>query len=125
MSIAETCAVAMRTEGVVGVLCVDAQGLSLHSEGQVPDGCSGAVAEMGSRGFALVGDGGVVTAEGPMGFFVVYTPTGESYFCAEPVSNATDAVNLVSTGRDDSGLLVLEPGQGASARVVFAPRGPA
>ena len=67
MSIAETCAVAMRTEGVVGVLCVDAQGLSLHSEGQVPDGCSGTVAEMGSRGFALVGDGGVVTAEGPMG----------------------------------------------------------
>ena len=67
MSIAETCADAMRTEGVVGVLCVDAQGLSLHSEGQVPDGCSGTVAEMGSRGFALVGDGGVVTAEGPLG----------------------------------------------------------
>jgi aldose 1-epimerase len=59
-----------------------------------------------------------------MGFFVVYTPTGEPYFCAEPVSNATDAVNLVAAGRDDTGLLVLEPGETASARIVFAPRGP-
>jgi aldose 1-epimerase len=66
-----------------------------------------------------------MTAEGPLGFFVVYTPTGEPYFCAEPVSNATDAVNLAATGRDDTGLLILEPGQTASARIVFAPRGPA
>jgi aldose 1-epimerase len=66
-----------------------------------------------------------MTADGPMGFFVVYTPTGEPYFCAEPVSNATDAVNLAAAGRDDTGLLVLEPGQAASARIVFAPRGPA
>jgi hypothetical protein len=40
------------------------------------------------------------------------------------VSNATDAVNLVAAGRDDTGLLVLEPGETASARIVFAPRGP-
>ena len=67
MSFAETCAVAMRKDGVVGVLCVDGQGLCLHSEGQVPEGCNGSVAEMAARSLTLVGDGAVVTAEGPTG----------------------------------------------------------
>jgi aldose 1-epimerase len=61
-------------------------------------------------------------AEGPLGFLVVYTPPGEPYFCAEPVSNATDAFNLAAAGRDDTGMVVLAPGEEASARVSFAPR---
>ena len=63
MSFAETCAIAMRKEGVLGVLCVDSQGLCLHSEGEVPDGCSGAVAEMALRSLTLAGDDAVVTVE--------------------------------------------------------------
>ena len=44
---------------------------------------------------------------GPLGFLVVYTPPGEDFFCAEPVSNATDAFNLAAAGRTDTGMLVL------------------
>lgn len=68
------------------------------------------------------GDGLEMTAEGPLGFLVVYTPPGEDFFCAEPVSNATDAFNLAAAGHTGTGMLILEPGRSASARVVFAPR---
>ena len=60
-------------------------------------------------------------AEGPLGFLVVYTPPGEAYFCAEPVSNATDAFNLAAAGRGDTGMIVLSPGEEASATISFAP----
>jgi aldose 1-epimerase len=59
-----------------------------------------------------------MTATAPLDFFVIYTPLREDYFCAEPVSNCTDAFNLAAS-RDDSGMLVLEPGQSISARVGF------
>ena len=67
MSFAQTAAEALRKEGVVGVLCVDSKGLCLHSEGKVPEGCHGVVAEMATSSLALVGDGAVVTAEGAAG----------------------------------------------------------
>jgi aldose 1-epimerase len=51
---------------------------------------------------------------------VIYVPPGEGYFCAEPVSNCTDAFNLAHE-RDDTGLIVLAPGQTVSARVAFHP----
>jgi aldose 1-epimerase len=51
---------------------------------------------------------------------VIYVPRGEDYFCAEPVSNSTDAFNLAHE-RDDTGLIVLAPGQTVSARVAFHP----
>jgi aldose 1-epimerase len=60
-------------------------------------------------------------AEGPLGFLVVYTPPDEAYFCAEPVSNATDAFNLAAAGRGDTGIIVLAPGEEVSARVTFTP----
>lgn len=69
------------------------------------------------RGNALT-----MTAEGLLGFLVVYSPPGENFFCAEPVSNATDAFNLAADGRRDTGMFVLDPGRTASARIGFAPR---
>ena len=57
----------MQKEGVIGAMCVDAHGLALHTEGAVPEGCSGTVAELASRSFALVGDDAVVTAEASKG----------------------------------------------------------
>lgn len=62
-----------------------------------------------------------MTAQGPYTFFVVYTPSGKDFFCAEPVSNATDAVNLAAQGRDDTGLLTLAPGARLEAKTCFAP----
>ena len=48
----------------------------------------------------------VMAAERPLSFLTLYTPAGEPYFCAEPVSNITNAFNL-APGRDDTGLIVL------------------
>ena len=63
----------------------------------------------------------VMRATAPLRFLVVYTPTGEPYFCAEPVSNCTDAFNLAAAGRDDTGMIVLAPGESAAATVRFDP----
>jgi aldose 1-epimerase len=56
-----------------------------------------------------------------LGVLVVYIPPGEDYFCAEPVSNTTDAFNLAHE-RGDTGMLVLQPGTSVSARVALAPK---
>jgi aldose 1-epimerase len=56
-----------------------------------------------------------------LGFLVVYTPAGESYFCAEPVSNCTDAFNLAAAGRTDTGMVVLAPGERLEGVVTFRP----
>ena len=69
--------------------------------------------ETGAR---LLLDGGP-----PLGFLVVYSPAGEDYFCAEPVSHCTDAFNLAAQGRDDTGMLTLQPGANLSATVRFRP----
>lgn len=62
-----------------------------------------------------------LTASAPLDFFIVYTPPGESYFCAEPVSHCTDAFNLADQGRTDTGMAILAPGQVLSASVRFTP----
>lgn len=43
-----------------------------------------------------------------LGFTVVYTPAAEDYFCVEPVTHMTDAVNRSSA---DNGLIWLAPGK--------------
>ncbi len=61
----------------------------------------------------------IMSADRLLGFLVVYTPPGEDFFCAEPVSNCTDAFNLAAEGRRDTGLIVLKPGESASATTRF------
>ena len=60
-------------------------------------------------------------ADPPLGFLVLYTPVGEPFFAAEPVSNATDALNLAAAGRGDTGLFTLAPDESRTARVLFKP----
>jgi aldose 1-epimerase len=62
-----------------------------------------------------------LTSEGPFAFLVVYTPPGEEFFCAEPVSNVIDAFNLYAEGRSDTGVIVLEPGENLAGSVTFTP----
>ena len=63
-----------------------------------------------------------IATDGPLRHLVLYAPPGEDYFCAEPVSNCTDAFNLAATGgRIDTGMLVLEPAASVSARLSFMP----
>ncbi len=64
-----------------------------------------------------------ITADGPLHHLVIYTPPGEPYFCAEPVSHCTDAFNLAAKdGRADTGMLVIEPAGTVSSRLSFAPK---
>jgi aldose 1-epimerase len=59
----------------------------------------------------------VMSAEPPFDFFVLYCPRGADHFCAEPVSQCTDAINL--SGRHGPGELggsVLAPGESLSGR---------
>ena len=60
-------------------------------------------------------------ADSPLDFLVVYSPAGEDFFCAEPVSHCTDAFNLAAQGRNDTGMLTLDPGASLSATVRFRP----
>ncbi|WP_340117211.1 aldose 1-epimerase [Pelagibius sp. 7325] len=60
-------------------------------------------------------------ADAALSFLVVYTPAGKNFFCAEPVSHCTDAVNLAAE-RGDTGLQVLQPGERFAAAVRFVPR---
>ncbi|MEQ9606231.1 MAG: aldose 1-epimerase [Kiloniellaceae bacterium] len=60
-------------------------------------------------------------ADPALSFLVVYTPAGMNFFCAEPVSHCTDAVNLAAE-RADTGLKVLQPGERFAAAVRFVPR---
>ena len=57
----------MDKEGVIGVMCVDGQGLALHSAGTVPDASAGAVAELSAKSSLLLGADAVVTVESPQG----------------------------------------------------------
>lgn len=60
MALAAACAEAMSREGVTGVLCVDSEGLCLHSQGAVPDASSGSVAELVQHASVLGGDSATV-----------------------------------------------------------------
>lgn len=63
-----------------------------------------------------------IKADAPLDFLVLYTPPGESFFCAEPVSNVTDAFNFTTGERADAGYRVLEAGESCSATVRFTPQ---
>lgn len=53
----------------------------------------------------------VMAAESPLDFFVLYCPRGAEHFCAEPVSQCTDAINLWARhGPDQVGGTSLAPG---------------
>ena len=56
----------------------------------------------------------------PLRFLVVFTPPGKDFFCAEPVSNCTDAFNLAAGGRGDTGMIALPAGGRARAAMRLA-----
>lgn len=62
----------------------------------------------------------VMTAGTPLDFLVVFTPPGRQFFCAEPVSHMTDAFNLASSGRTDTGMRTLLPGETLRALVTLS-----
>lgn len=62
-----------------------------------------------------------ITAQAPLRNLVVYTPPNEDFFCVEPVSNTTDAFNLMEGGQEGHGAIVLPAGESLTAQVRFLP----
>jgi aldose 1-epimerase len=65
----------------------------------------------------------IMQAESPLDYFVLYCPAGADHFCAEPVSQCTDWLNLLSDyGQAAVGGTRLAPGETLSARFTLVPR---
>lgn len=63
-----------------------------------------------------------LSAEQPLlSFLVVYTPRERDFFCVEPASHVTDAVNLAREGVAGTGLRVLAPHLCRAARMSLRP----
>jgi aldose 1-epimerase len=54
-------------------------------------------------------------------FLVVYSPENENFFCVEPVTHCTDAINLFNDGREDTGLHQLAQGEEFTMWMKVAP----
>jgi aldose 1-epimerase len=62
-------------------------------------------------------------AQAPLDYFVLYCPAGADHFCAEPVSQCTDWLNLLPAyGREAVGGARLPPGESLQARFTLTPR---
>ena len=67
-----------------------------------------------------LGAGVRMTAQTPLRHLVVCAPPGADHFCAEPVSNCTDAFNLA--GRtENTGILVLGPAERIATTITLSP----
>lgn len=65
----------------------------------------------------------LMQADAPLDFFVLYCQRGYDYFCAEPVSQCTDWLNLAGRyGADVLGGARLPPGHTLEARFNLTPR---
>ncbi|HEX2546898.1 MAG TPA: aldose 1-epimerase [Ramlibacter sp.] len=64
----------------------------------------------------------VMEAESPLDYFVLYCPQGYDYFCAEPVSQCTDWLNLMPQyGPEKLGGARLAPGETLTVRFTLRP----
>jgi len=61
-----------------------------------------------------------MTAERPLDFLTVFTPPSFPFFCVEPVSHATDAVNLTGPA-EEVGRRRLDPGATLQASITLTP----
>jgi len=62
-----------------------------------------------------------ITASKTLSHWIIYTPPGQSFFCAEPVSHAPNALNMEG-GPEAGGMTVLAPYEGFSGWVKLAIR---
>jgi aldose 1-epimerase len=63
----------------------------------------------------------LMAAQPLLSFLVVYTPRERDFFCVEPASHCTDALNLAREGVAETGLRVLAPGVRRAARLTLRP----
>lgn len=63
-----------------------------------------------------------IEASAEFGNLVIFVPRAHDYFCVEPVSNVNDGFNLAAAGVQNTGVIVLEPGDALSGVVRFRPQ---
>lgn len=65
----------------------------------------------------------ILEAEPPLDYFVLYCPPDYDFFCAEPVSQCTDWLNMAGAkyGAEQLGGAVLAPGETLTARFALTP----
>ncbi len=64
----------------------------------------------------------LIESEAPLDFLVMYAPLDKDFFCVEPVSNVTDAFNMMDRGEAGHGTRVLNAGESLTSRVTFFPK---
>ena len=62
-----------------------------------------------------------IFADAPLDFLVIYTPADADFFCVEPVSNVTDAFNMLARGEFGHGTKTLLPGELIEGKICFVP----
>lgn len=60
-----------------------------------------------------------ISADKTFPHFVIFVPSKGEFFCAEPVTNATNGFNLMSRGVQNTGTIVLAPEQSFTGRMSF------
>jgi aldose 1-epimerase len=65
-----------------------------------------------------------IRADDLFGHLVVYAPPGEPWFCVEPASHMTDAVNRAARGEGGTGFREVPPGATLGGRVRFSVEAP-
>jgi aldose 1-epimerase len=68
--------------------------------------------------WASGGPGLTIEADGPFRHLIVYTPPGHDFFCVEPVSHVTDAINRMDAV-PNHGMQILAPGETLRGEVTF------
>ena len=62
-----------------------------------------------------------ITTSSSCQFMVLYSPNNENFFCFEPVSHITDAINLAAKGVSDTGAKALAPNETMTVAMTITP----
>ena len=62
-----------------------------------------------------------ITTSSSCQFMVLYSPNRENFFCFEPVSHITDAINLAAKGVSDTGAKALAPNETMTVAMTITP----
>ena len=62
-----------------------------------------------------------IFTDAPLNFLMIYTPADADFFCVEPVSNMTDAFNMMAHQDSGHGTKILSPGESFEGKICFVP----
>lgn len=63
-----------------------------------------------------------ITTSSNCKFIVIYSPKNQNYFCFEPVTHSTDAINMSNNGIDNTGIMTLNPQERMTISMSITPK---